>query len=64
MAENSIFLFISNILAHFSIKPLEKEHGGLASIEEAYFRPYLVQSVFQATDHEEYTLMPACFHSY
>ena len=43
MAENSIFLFISNILAHFDIRSLPKAEGGLETIGEAEFSPFLVQ---------------------
>ena len=43
MAENTIFLLVANILANFNIKPLDKEQGGLASLDEATFSSFLVQ---------------------
>ena len=43
LAENSIFLFVSNILANFNVAPLDKTQGGIQSTDEAVFTPYLVQ---------------------
>ena len=43
MAENTIFLLIANVLANFDIMPLEKERGGLGSLDEATHSLFLVQ---------------------
>ena len=45
MAENSSFLFIANILARFEIRAPDEKDGGLRSLEDAKFRPFLNRSV-------------------